>query len=155
MSMNAATHESHNGSSHHVHPQSMYFKAFIVLFVLMVGTVLASYLPVGDSAIASFAMNVLALTIACLKAITVILYFMGVKFSTRLTQMYAACGFLWFTLMFITFCDYMTRSWEPTPGWESGIPANALPRGPYLPNQGETMLPNLREVPTPPTRDGR
>jgi cytochrome c oxidase subunit 4 len=60
----------------------------------------------------------LALTIAIVKATMVVLYFMHVKFQTRLTWLWAALGFIWLFLLFGVMMDYISRTWDPvSPGW--------------------------------------
>ncbi len=47
----------------------------------------------------------------------VILFFMGVKYNTKLTQVVAASGFVWLIILFgITMGDYLTRGWLGVPG---------------------------------------
>jgi cytochrome c oxidase subunit 4 len=42
----------------------------------------------------------------------VILFFMGVRWSSRLTWVVAASGFVWLLILFgITMSDYMSRGW--------------------------------------------
>jgi cytochrome c oxidase subunit 4 len=54
------------------------------------------------------------LAIACTKALLVVLFFMHVRWSTRLTWVVAASGFFWLLIMFtITMSDYMSRGWLP------------------------------------------
>ena len=120
---------SHALHAHHAHPISMYFKTFAALLVLMILTIAAVYVPHSPSPLWSFANNIIAMTIACVKAVLVILFFMGVKYSSNLTKMYAVAGFAWFTLLFVMYADYLTRPWEPVRGWEPLQPS-ALPRFP-------------------------
>jgi cytochrome c oxidase subunit 4 len=55
---------------------------------------------------------VLALGIACFKAVIVILFFMHVYFSSRLMKLTVAAGFFTFiVLIMMTLSDYMSRSW--------------------------------------------
>ena len=52
------------------------------------------------------------LAIACTKASLVILFFMGVRWSSRLTWVVAASGFVWLLILFgITMSDYLSRGW--------------------------------------------
>jgi cytochrome c oxidase subunit 4 len=56
--------------------------------------------------------NVVMLAIAIAKASLVILIFMGVRWSSRLTWVVAASGFVWLLILFgITMSDYLTRGW--------------------------------------------
>jgi cytochrome c oxidase subunit IV len=124
----------HDTNSHHVHPISMYAKNLIALLALMVATVWIAQLNLG-----SLANNLIAMTIAVIKGTLVILFFMHVKFSTRLTQLWAITGFVWVTLMTIILLDYGTRRYEPVPIWNKDTGA-ALPRAierQDLPSGGE------------------
>src|SRR5258708_34087122 len=56
--------------------------------------------------------HVLMLGIAMTKALLVILFFMHVRWSSRLTWVVAASGFFWLLILFgITMSDYLTRGW--------------------------------------------
>jgi cytochrome c oxidase subunit IV len=109
-------------SSHHAHPIYMYRRNLFVLLVLMVITVAVAQVHLG-----SLANNIIAMTIAVVKATLVILFFMHVKFSTKLTQLWAITGFVWVTLMTIILLDYGTRRFEPVPVWNKDT-GSALPR---------------------------
>ena len=55
---------------------------------------------------------IVALTIAVIKALLVILFFMHVYWSSRLTKIYVAAGFIWLIIMVaLTLSDYQTRGW--------------------------------------------
>ncbi len=94
----------------HIAPLKTYLNVFAALMALTVLTVGVAYFDLG-------AMNILvAVTIACIKAYIVILYFMHVKYSARIIWLTAAAGFIWFVLMFaLTLADYATRGWLPFP----------------------------------------
>ncbi|MFN3728889.1 MAG: cytochrome C oxidase subunit IV family protein [Fimbriimonadaceae bacterium] len=119
--------ETHSSGEHHVHPISMYIKVMLILTVGMVLTIWASYIHVGAQG-SSLWNNVIAVSIALAKTAFVVLFFMHVRYGTKLIKMWAAAGFVWFLLMFLILADYVTRPWEPVEGWER-IPATALPRG--------------------------
>jgi cytochrome c oxidase subunit 4 len=52
----------------------------------------------------------IAVIVACIKATIVILFFMHVKYSSRLVQVTAATGFFFLIIMFgITLTDYLAR----------------------------------------------
>ena len=76
---------------------------------LIVGTALT----VGAAEVDLGALNnVVMLAIACTKALLVILFFMHVRWSSRLTWVVAASGFVWLLILFgITMTDYLTRGW--------------------------------------------
>ncbi|HZO87632.1 MAG TPA: cytochrome C oxidase subunit IV family protein [Chthonomonadaceae bacterium] len=80
-----------------------YASVYAALLVLLVLTVVAANFNFGTFNI------VVALIIGVTKAVLVILYFMGVKFGTRLIWLWASIGFVWFVLLFLTLGDYITR----------------------------------------------
>lgn len=129
--------EAHGSShGHHVTPIPVLFKTFMVLMVLMVATIAAAEAPKYVDSLKflleySYLMNLIALTIAVWKATAVVRIFMGVKFATKLTKLWAIGGFVWLLLMGITLIDYYTRPWEPVKGWEPDQ-SSALPRSPRL-----------------------
>jgi cytochrome c oxidase subunit IV len=92
--------------SGHVAPKSMYYAVFLALMVGTVLTVVVAKFDLGPLN------NVVMLTVACAKALLVILYFMHVRWSTRLTWVVAGSGFFWLLIMFsMTMADYMSRGW--------------------------------------------
>ncbi len=55
---------------------------------------------------------VVALAIACTKMTLVVLFFMHVKYSTKLTKLTVASGFFVFLVLIgMTMADYFTRAW--------------------------------------------
>ena len=58
-------------------------------------------------------MNVIiALTIACVKATLVVLYFMHVRYSSKLIWLIFASALFWMAILFaLTLSDYWTRCW--------------------------------------------
>ena len=97
--------------SGHVAPKSMYYAVFGALIVGTALTVGAAEVDLGALN------NVVMLGIAMTKALLVILFFMHVRWATRLTWVVAASGFVWLLILFgITMTDYLTRGWvEGTP----------------------------------------
>jgi cytochrome c oxidase subunit 4 len=92
--------------SGHVTPKSLYY---IVFAALMIGTALTVVVAMFD--LGPFN-NIVMLTIACAKALLVVLFFMHVRWSTRLTWVVAASGFFWLLILFgLTMGDYMSRGW--------------------------------------------
>ncbi|RMD85885.1 MAG: hypothetical protein D6813_15635, partial [Calditrichaeota bacterium] len=75
-----------------------------------------------------FLNNVVALTIAVIKATLVVLFFMHVKYSSRLTRVFAIAGIFWLIILLsYTLSDVMTRTWTPQPeGW-SKVVTSPLP----------------------------
>ncbi|SRR5216683_1456533 len=92
--------------SGHVAPKSMYYAVFAALLVGTGLTVAVAFVDLGALN------NVLMLGIAVTKALLVILFFMHVRWSSRLTWVVAASGFVWLLILFgITMSDYLTRGW--------------------------------------------
>ncbi|MGO9317732.1 MAG: cytochrome C oxidase subunit IV family protein [Terracidiphilus sp.] len=81
----------------------------VILFALLLGTALtvwASYVDLG------FWNPVIALAIATTKAVLVVLYFMHVKYSTKLTKLTIVAGiFMFLVLISMTLTDYISRAW--------------------------------------------
>ena len=93
--------------SEHIVPVRIYITIF---FVLLVGTALTVAAAFVDF---PWRLNtVVALTIATIKATFVVLYFMHVRYSSRLIWVILAAALFWMAIMFaFTFSDYMTRDW--------------------------------------------
>ena len=102
--------EHHDRHEEHVSERT-YWIIFAILMVLLVVTVGAAYVEFGILSLA------VALTIAVVKAVLIILYFMHVRYSSRLVWLFAGAGFFWLVIMIgITFADYLTRAWLPAAG---------------------------------------
>ncbi len=86
-------------------PTKIYYRVALALLVLFILTVAVAYLDFGW-------LNIyIAVTIAVIKATLVVLYFMHVRYHTRLTWIFASAGFLWLLILFaLTLSDYATRS---------------------------------------------
>jgi cytochrome c oxidase subunit IV len=102
----------HDEAHHHITPPIVYLRTFGILLVLMALTVWASYLNLG------IMNNVIAMVIAIAKATLVVLFFMQVRYGTKLTWLWAGLGFVWFLLMFGILSDYISREWIPLHGWQ-------------------------------------
>jgi len=90
----------------HVIPKRTYFLIFTVLLVLTFITVQVSFRDYGPWN------TIIALGIAVTKATLVILYFMHLRYSDRLTKIVLLAGFFWFVILVaLTLNDYLTRSW--------------------------------------------
>lgn len=101
-------HEAH----HHIVPIPVYAAIFAALLVLTGVTIAVAYVDLGPFNI------YVALAIATFKASLVVLYFMHVKYSSKLVQLAAVTGFLWLGIMLsFTFADIGTRSWQSVQGW--------------------------------------
>ncbi len=84
-----------------------------VFAVLVVGTILTYVVALQDIDGILFpgANTLLALLIAFTKMTFVVLFFMHVRWSSKLIWLSAAAGFFWLAIMFaFTMQDYLTRS---------------------------------------------
>ena len=95
-----------NEHAHHIVGPGVYV---MILFALLIGTALtvwASFIDLGPWN------PVIALAIATTKAVLVVLFFMHVKYSTKLTKLTVGAGiFMFLTLISMTLADYMSRAW--------------------------------------------
>jgi cytochrome c oxidase subunit 4 len=98
-------------SEHHIVPKRIYFLVFFILIVMTWVTAYVSTVNLGR-------LNIfVALSIAIFKASLVILFFMHVKYGTRLTKMIVLAGLYWLILLlFIAMADLWTRGWMGVPG---------------------------------------
>lgn len=93
-------------AQHHIVPLKIYYAVFGILMVLTGVTVGVAYIDLGP------VNTVAALAIAAFKALIVVLFFMHVKYSTRLIILTVIAGFYWIGIMFVlTMSDYLTRGW--------------------------------------------
>src|SRR5262245_66516067 len=94
----------------HIASVRLYLTIFGALMVLTVVTIAVAFVNLG-------AFNFpLALGIAICKATLVILFFMHVKESSRLTKLIIGTGFFFLLVLFtLTLTDYLSRGWTTTP----------------------------------------
>jgi cytochrome c oxidase subunit 4 len=84
-----------------------YVAVFLALLALTALTTAVAFVDLGGGW-----NNVVALTIAVVKALLVILYFMHVRTSDRFTWVLAGAGFFWLLILLGgTLDDLLTRSW--------------------------------------------
>jgi cytochrome c oxidase subunit 4 len=91
---------------HHIVTPVQYAMVFATLLLGTGLTVWAAYIDLG-------VLNpVIALGIACFKAVVVILFFMHVKYQSNLIKMTVGAGFFTFlVLITMTLSDYISRAW--------------------------------------------
>ncbi len=111
-------HTDHTGHDHdpneqdvhdtlnHIVPPRIYIIVGSALLILTGVTVWASFIDMHEFN------PVVALAIACLKASLVVLFFMHVKYSSKLTKLTVFSGlFTFVVLISLTLADYFTRAW--------------------------------------------
>lgn len=88
----------------HVTSRKVYFLVFGALLALTLATVLVAELDLGVFN------DVAALVIAVTKAMLVLLFFMHIRHSTRMTVLTAVAGFFWLAILIgLTMADYASR----------------------------------------------
>lgn len=98
--------------SEHIVSKQVYFVIFGALMVGTALTVLAAFQDLDHLFHFTGANTVVALTIAVTKATLVVLYFMHVRYSTRLIWVVVVAGFFWLGILFVlTMSDYLSRGW--------------------------------------------
>ena len=94
-------------STDHIVPTRVYYLIFAALMVGTAITVGVAFVDLGPFN------AVVALTIAVLKATLVVLFFMHVRYSTKLTWAVVMGSVFWLAILLgLTFSDYLTRSWR-------------------------------------------
>ena len=90
----------------HAHPTpGLYVVIISILFALTCATWAIAFVDLG------IWNPVVALTIAVIKAVLVILFFMHVRYSSRLTKVTVGAGFFWLLIMItLSLSDYLSRS---------------------------------------------
>jgi cytochrome c oxidase subunit 4 len=107
--------------THHVHvlPLRTYLAVFAALMGLTVVTVAIAFVDLGG--FLNFGNLLAALGIAAAKSILVVLFFMHLKYSNRLTWLVAGSVLLWlFIALLFTLADYASRQWLPGVGGAMG-----------------------------------
>ncbi|HKF46796.1 MAG TPA: cytochrome C oxidase subunit IV family protein [Terracidiphilus sp.] len=120
MSTQHDPHDQHHGTGHdhdpneqdvhdtlnHIVSPVVYITVGTILLVMTAVTAAVSFVDLG-------VFNaVVALAIACFKASIVVLFFMHVKYSSKLTKLTVFSGLFTFgVLIMLTLSDYFTRAW--------------------------------------------
>ncbi len=96
----------HAEHEHHIVSPAVYLTIVLLLLMFTGLTVWASFIDLGPWN------PVIALGIACTKAVLVVLFFMHVKYSSKLTKLTVISGiFIFLGLISMTLADYMSRAW--------------------------------------------
>lgn len=92
--------------AHHIVGPKVYVAILFALLISTALTVWASFVDMG------FWNPIIALAIATSKATLVVLFFMGVKYSSKLTKLTVFAGiFTFLILVSMTLADYFSRAW--------------------------------------------
>jgi cytochrome c oxidase subunit IV len=120
-------------STFHVQKPGLYMRTLFALLGLMIATVVFAEFHFPDVNLGFFTLhgtminNFVAMAIAVCKALLVLMFFMGLKYSTKLTKLWGIAGFVGFALLFLALGDYSTRIYEPTSRW-SQDPGSSMRR---------------------------
>jgi len=98
--------------SEHIVPVRIYVTIFLALLLGTGLTVFAAFIDFDKHGFPSQFNTIVALTIAVAKGTLVVLYFMHVRYSSRLIWVIVASALFWMGILFaLTFSDYLTRGW--------------------------------------------
>ena len=87
-----------------------YLLVWVSLLILLAVTVWAAYIHLG------WLNPVVAVGIAVTKALIIILFFMHVRYSSKVVWVFVGAGFFWLGILFVlALGDYLTRAYLPTP----------------------------------------
>ena len=91
---------------HHIVGPKTYLLILLALLVLTATTTGAAFINMGIFS------PIVALGIACFKAVLVILFFMHIRYSSRVMMLTVGAGFFTFlVLITMTLSDYISRNW--------------------------------------------
>jgi cytochrome c oxidase subunit 4 len=92
-------------NSPHVVSIKLYATIFGALLLLTMATAGVAFVDLGGEL-----NSIVALTIALVKTLLVLLFFMHVRYSSRLTWVFAGAGLFWLLIMMtLTMSDVLTR----------------------------------------------
>jgi cytochrome c oxidase subunit IV len=98
--------------THHIVPVKTYVSVFAALIAFTITTVIAAEIELGEF---NF---IVAMTIAVVKALLVVLFFMHVKYATSLTKLFVAAGIFWLAILLVfLLSDYLSRGWTAPGRW--------------------------------------
>jgi cytochrome c oxidase subunit 4 len=111
----------------HIVPRWIYVSVLVTLLVLLVLTVVTAFVDLDARFHASHLNMGVAVLIAMCKAFLIILFFMHVKYSSRVVWAFAGAAFVWLgILMTLTLTDYMSRPQPPGATATPYVPAGAF-----------------------------
>ena len=91
----------------HVVSVKLYAAIFAALLLLTLSTTGMAFIDLGGDLNA-----VVAVAIAIVKTLLVILFFMHVRYSSRLTWVFVGAGFFWLLILLtLTMTDPLARGW--------------------------------------------
>lgn len=95
--------------SEHIVPVKVYVLVFLALLAGTGLTVAMAFIDLGPFN------GIIALTIAMIKAVLVILFFMHVKYSSKMTKVTIISAFFFLMILLgLSMTDYISRPWSGT-----------------------------------------
>jgi cytochrome c oxidase subunit 4 len=95
----------HENEHHIVRPRT-YLMILVLLLVMTAVTTGAAFINMGVFS------PIVALAIACFKAVMVILFFMHIRYSSKVMMLTVGAGFFTFLILItMTLSDYISRAW--------------------------------------------
>ncbi len=95
----------------HIDTVKTYSLVFGALIALTIITTAVAFVDLGPFSV------VVALLIAVCKMLLVALFFMHIRYSTRLTRLVVLAGLMWLLILIVlTLSDFVTRGWIGVPG---------------------------------------
>jgi len=100
------------------HP-TVSLRLYVGIFAALIGltglTVAVAFFDLGGGRL-HYVNAIAAITIAIAKALLVVLYFMHVRYSSRLIWIFVGAGVFWLLILFVlTLADFLSRGWFPLP----------------------------------------
>ena len=90
----------------HIVPRKIYIAVWATLLAMTLLTTLVAFVDLGRFN------TVVALAIATFKATLVVLFFMGARYTPRLTKVVIICGIFFLALLLsFSIVDYLSRLW--------------------------------------------
>ena len=90
----------------HIVPKKIYIAVWATLLAMTLLTTLVAFVDLGRFN------TVVALAIATFKATLVVLFFMGARYTPRLTKVVIICGIFFLALLLsFSIVDYLSRLW--------------------------------------------
>jgi cytochrome c oxidase subunit 4 len=98
-------------SHEHVIPARTNWVIYFLLLGLLVLTIAVAYVDLGPLGVP------VALTIATVKAVLILLYFMHVRYSNKLVWIFSGATVYWLLILLaLSFNDFWARGWFSTLG---------------------------------------
>jgi cytochrome c oxidase subunit 4 len=137
-------------SQEHIVPPRVYVSVLLVLMALLLVTVCFAFIDIDSFTqahhLGSGWNTAIALAVAITKAGLILLFFMHVKYGTKLTSIFAAAGFVWLGIAIVLInSDYFTRNHPPGVN-PRGEPRYVLPP-PHPPTSDKPLPEHYPESP--------